>query len=143
MDDAMRRNLPLFPIGIVQRLTDLTARQIRYYEQHGLIHPQRTEGNQRLFSFRDVEALLEIKNLIDKGLNIAGIKTVINQVTGENEFNRQETDSSVSTEKIHEEMTDAELHQFLLQELAAKAGVRGNSVSTIQGELSRFFKSGR
>ena len=143
MDDAMRRNLPLFPIGIVQRLTDLTARQIRYYEQHGLIHPQRTEGNQRLFSFRDVEALLEIKNLIDKGLNIAGIKTVMNQVTSENEFSRQETESPVTTEKKHAEMTDAELHQFLLQELAAKAGVRGNSVSTIQGELSRFFKPGR
>ncbi len=143
MDDAMRRNLPLFPIGIVQRLTDLTARQIRYYEQHGLIHPQRTEGNQRLFSFRDVEALLEIKNLIDKGLNIAGIKTVMNQVTSENEFSRQETESPVTTEKKHDEMTDAELHQFLLQELAAKAGVRGNSVSTIQGELSRFFKPGR
>ncbi len=143
MDDAMRRNLPLFPIGIVQRLTDLTARQIRYYEQHGLIHPQRTEGNQRLFSFRDVESLLEIKNLIDKGLNIAGIKTVMNQVTSENEFSRQETESPVATEKKHAEMTDAELHQFLLQELAAKAGVRGNSVSTIQGELSRFFKSGR
>ena len=143
MDDAMRRNLPLFPIGIVQRLTDLTARQIRYYEQHGLIHPQRTEGNQRLFSFRDVESLLEIKNLIDKGLNIAGIKTVMNQVTSENEFSRQETESPVTTEKKHDEMTDAELHQFLLQELAAKAGVRGNSVSTIQGELSRFFKPGR
>lgn len=143
MDDVMRRNLPLFPIGIVQRLTDLTARQIRYYEQHGLIHPQRTEGNQRLFSFRDVEALLEIKNLIDKGLNIAGIKTVMNQVNSENEYSREETENPVSTEKKHDEMTDAELHQFLLQELAAKAGVRGNSVSTIQGELSRFFKPGR
>ena len=143
MDDAMRRNLPLFPIGIVQRLTDLTARQIRYYEQHGLIHPQRTEGNQRLFSFRDVEALLEIKNLIDKGLNIAGIKTVMNQTGVEGQNGHVATDGVALLEHKSTEMTDAELHQFLLQELMAKAGLRGNSVSTIQGELSRFFKSGR
>ena len=32
-----RRNMPLFPIGIVMKLTDLTARQIRYYEEHQLI----------------------------------------------------------------------------------------------------------
>ncbi len=143
MDDVMRRNLPLFPIGIVQRLTDLTARQIRYYEQHELIHPQRTEGNQRLFSFRDVESLLEIKNLIDKGLNIAGIKTVINQVKNENEYNHSDDQGATRLEKKHTEMTDVELHQFLLQELVTKAGYRGNAVSTIQGELSRFFKQGR
>ncbi len=143
MDDVMRRNLPLFPIGIVQRLTDLTARQIRYYEQHELIHPQRTEGNQRLFSFRDVESLLEIKNLIDKGLNIAGIKTVINQVKNENEYNHSDDEGATGLGKKHTEMTDVELHQFLLQELVTKAGYRGNAVSTIQGELSRFFKQGR
>ena len=143
VDDVMRRNLPLFPIGIVQRLTDLTARQIRYYEQHELIHPQRTEGNQRLFSFRDVESLLEIKNLIDKGLNIAGIKTVINQVKNENEYNHSDDQGATRLEKKHTEMTDVELHQFLLQELVTKAGYRGNAVSTIQGELSRFFKQGR
>ncbi len=143
MDDVMRRNLPLFPIGIVQRLTDLTARQIRYYEQHELIHPQRTEGNQRLFSFRDVESLLEIKNLIDKGLNIAGIKTVINQEKNENEYHHSNNEGATELEKKHTEMTDVELHQFLLQELVTKAGYRGNAVSTIQGELSRFFKQGR
>ncbi len=139
----MRRNLPLFPIGIVQRLTDLTARQIRYYEQHELIHPQRTEGNQRLFSFRDVEALLEIKNLIDKGLNIAGIKTVMDQVNRDPSPDDLDSFSPASTDDSEKDMTDAELHQFLLQELMAKADYRGHSVSTIQGELSRFYKSGR
>ena len=28
-----------FPIGTVMKLTDLTARQIRYYEDQGLIQP--------------------------------------------------------------------------------------------------------
>ncbi len=137
MDDATRRNLALFPIGIVQRLTDLTARQIRYYEQHGLIHPLRTEGNQRLFSFNDVERLLEIKSLIDKGLNIAGIKAVIGKP-----HDLSDEDSEALLEKAKEvrsELSEGELHEFLLQELASRAGQPGGPASTIQGELSRFF----
>jgi len=77
MSDDIRRNMALFPIGIVMKLTDLTARQIRYYEQHELVMPARTGGNQRLYSFNDVERLLEIKSLIEKGVNIAGIKQVL------------------------------------------------------------------
>ncbi|KHE66783.1 MerR family transcriptional regulator, partial [Halobacillus sp. BBL2006] len=77
MSDEIRRSMPLFPMGIVQSLTDLTARQIRYYEQHQLIHPARSEGNRRLFSFNDVDRLLEIKDLIDQGVNMAGIKKVL------------------------------------------------------------------
>ena len=30
----IRRSMPLFPIGTVMQLTELTARQIRYYEEH-------------------------------------------------------------------------------------------------------------
>jgi MerR family glutamine synthetase transcriptional repressor len=72
-----RRSTPLFPIGIVMNLTQLSARQIRYYEEHDLISPVRTEGNRRLFSFNDVDKLLEIKDLLDQGLNLAGIKQVL------------------------------------------------------------------
>ena len=45
MSDNIRRNTPLFPIGIVMQLTELSARQIRYYEEHELVAPVRTEGN--------------------------------------------------------------------------------------------------
>src|SRR6478735_934292 len=70
----IRRSMPLFPIGTVMQLTELTARQIRYYEEHQLISPARTDGNRRLFSLNDIDRLLEIKDLIDQGVNMAGIK---------------------------------------------------------------------
>ena len=38
-----RRSAPLFPIGIVMDLTQLSARQIRYYEEHNLVSPTRTK----------------------------------------------------------------------------------------------------
>ncbi|MGO4890034.1 MerR family transcriptional regulator [Anaerobacillus sp. MEB173] len=62
-------------------MTDLTARQIRYYEDQGLITPARNEGNQRIFSLNDIDRFLEIKSLINKGLNIAGVKTVLSSRT--------------------------------------------------------------
>jgi len=136
MGDEIRRNMALFPIGIVMKLTDLTARQIRYYEQHELIQPARTDGNQRLFSFNDVERLMEIKSLIEKGVNIAGIKQVMNPV-GEDE--NDGTIINEVSEVKRREMSDSQLHRMLKQQLMQ--GKRPGQVSLIQGELSRFFKN--
>ncbi|TDX52712.1 MerR family transcriptional regulator [Orenia marismortui] len=68
---------PAYTIGVVADMTDLTARQIRYYEKAELINPVRTKGNQRLYSKNDVERLVEIKELLNKGLNAIGIKKVL------------------------------------------------------------------
>ncbi|WP_090856396.1 MerR family transcriptional regulator [Paraliobacillus sp. PM-2] len=130
MSDADRRSMPLFSIGIVKSLTDLTARQIRYYEQHGLIHPSRTEGNQRLFSFNDVDRLLEIKELIEKGINLAGIKQVLS-------IKELPTTNKVLDQDKPPELTEKELRQILQKELF-EAGRLGKT-SLRQGELSRFF----
>ena len=72
-EKELRRSLAVFPIGSVMKLTDLTARQIRYYEDQGLISPDRTEGNRRMYSLDNMDRLLEIKDYISDGLNIADI----------------------------------------------------------------------
>jgi MerR family glutamine synthetase transcriptional repressor len=135
MSDEIRRNMALFPIGIVMKLTDLTARQIRYYEQRGLVIPARTAGNQRLYSFNDVERLLKIKDLIEKGVNIAGIKQVLQPVSKDSE---EATVLNEQTEVKRKELTDSQLHKLLKQQLL-RGDKRPGQVSLIQGELSRFF----
>ncbi|WP_018934474.1 MerR family transcriptional regulator [Gracilibacillus lacisalsi] len=131
MSDLDRRSMPLFSIGIVKSLTGLTARQIRYYEQHQLIHPSRTEGNQRLFSFNDVDRLLEIKELIEKGLNLAGIKQVLEMKS------MPKTEKSDESDAKSSEISEKELRKILHKELL-DAGRLGKT-SLRQGELSRFF----
>lgn len=76
MNKDYRRAVPLLPISTVMQLTNLTARQIRYYEEHRLIEPVRTEGNRRMFSLNNIDELLEIQELLGQGINIAGIKKV-------------------------------------------------------------------
>ena len=73
-EKELRRSLAVFPIGSVMKLTDLTARQIRYYEEQGLIYPDRNEGNRRMYSLNDMDRLLEIKDYITDGYNIAAIR---------------------------------------------------------------------
>ncbi|MBM7557212.1 helix-turn-helix domain-containing protein [Halanaerobacter jeridensis] len=65
---------PIYSIGAVKEETDLSGRQIRYYEEAELIKPARTEGNQRIYSENDIEKLKKIKNLLAEGMKIAGIK---------------------------------------------------------------------
>ena len=63
-EKELRRSLAVFPIGTVMKLTDLTARQIRYYEDQGLIQPERTAGNRRMYSLNDMDRFLEIKDFL-------------------------------------------------------------------------------
>nr|WP_028399077.1 MerR family transcriptional regulator [Ectobacillus panaciterrae] len=129
MSNHDRRSTPLFPIGIVMNLTQLSARQIRYYEEHGLIKPTRTEGNRRHYSFNDVDKLLEIKDLLDQGLNLAGIKQVLQlKATGE---------AQPALLPDQKQLSDAELRKLLRDELY-QAG-RFNRTSLRQGDMSRFF----
>ncbi|GEN57880.1 HTH-type transcriptional regulator GlnR [Halolactibacillus alkaliphilus] len=132
MSQEDRRSQPLFSIGIVKDLTGLTARQIRYYEEHQLIHPARTEGNQRLFSFNDVDRLLEIKELIEKGINLAGIKQVLQLK------DLPVTEVKDDVVKEDDELSDKELRKYLRQELLHTG--RYGKASLRQGELSQFFR---
>ncbi len=65
---------PKYSMALVRKKTGLTDRQIRYYEEVGLINPVRTTGNQRIFTAGEIERLLKIKELLAGGMNIEGIK---------------------------------------------------------------------
>ncbi|TDL74773.1 MerR family transcriptional regulator [Rhodococcus qingshengii] len=127
----IRRSMPLFPIGTVMQLTELTARQIRYYEEHQLISPARTDGNRRLFSLNDIDSLLEIKDLIDQGVNMAGIKQLF--LVKQQRVNVLQQQA----EKAKQDLTDEQLRNLLRHELQ-QAG-RFNRSSLRQGDMSRFF----
>jgi MerR family glutamine synthetase transcriptional repressor len=134
MSDKFRRIKTLFPIGIVMQLTELSARQIRYYEEHELVAPVRTEGNRRLFSFNDVDKLLEIRDLIEQGVNLAGVKQLFH-LQKEQKGHKQEEKVVAATAKP--ELTDDELRKMLRAELM-QAG-RFNRATLNQGDMSRFF----
>lgn len=61
-------------MAAVRNITGLTDRQIRYYEENGLIKPLRTHGKQRIFTEEEVAVLQEVKERIKQGWTIESIK---------------------------------------------------------------------
>lgn len=68
------RDKKVITIGIVCELTGLSERQVRYYEERRLIFPERSKGGTRIYSFGDVEALMEIANKLEDGMQTFEIR---------------------------------------------------------------------
>lgn len=76
-ESEQRRKLAILTMATVIKLTGLTARQIRYYEEVELVIPERTEGNHRLYSLNDIDKLLEIRDLLSRTNSILELKKVL------------------------------------------------------------------
>jgi DNA-binding transcriptional MerR regulator len=61
-------------IGVVSELTGISQRKIRYYEERGLIFPERSNKGMRKYSFQDVEALMKIAEKMEEGVQTAEIR---------------------------------------------------------------------
>jgi DNA-binding transcriptional MerR regulator len=55
-------------IGELARLTGVSARSLRYYEQQGLLHSTRSDGGQRYYTAAEIARVEIIRRLFDAGL---------------------------------------------------------------------------
>lgn len=66
------RNLPVYSIGAVERMLNISAATLRNWEErYGLVKPERSSGGHRLFTRGQVEQLRFVKDRIDEGLQPA------------------------------------------------------------------------
>jgi MerR family transcriptional regulator, heat shock protein HspR len=69
---------PRYMISVAAELVGMHPQTLRIYENKGLIRPQRTSGNTRLYSEADLERLRLIQRLTNElGLNLAGVEHVL------------------------------------------------------------------
>ena len=69
---------PRYMISVAAELVGMHPQTLRMYEQKGLVRPQRTAGNTRLYSEADLERLRLIQKLTTQlGLNLAGVEAVL------------------------------------------------------------------
>ena len=72
------RDRPRYMISVAADLVGMHQQTLRMYEQKGLVRPQRTAGNTRLYSEADIERLRLIQRLTTEGgLNLAGVERVL------------------------------------------------------------------
>ena len=76
-DDRTDRNRPLYMISVAAQLAGVHPLTLRAYEQKGLVTPQRTSGNTRMYSQADIERLELINELTNEGINLAGVIRIL------------------------------------------------------------------
>ncbi|ROP37703.1 MerR family transcriptional regulator [Saccharothrix texasensis] len=64
-------------IGELAEKTGATVRMLRYYDQQGLLTPQRTESRYRVYDESDVERVRSVRCLIGSGLNVRLARLVL------------------------------------------------------------------
>jgi MerR family transcriptional regulator/heat shock protein HspR len=71
------RSMGVFAISVAAEMLSMQVQNLRVYERHGLVQPDRTPGGTRLYSHDDLDQLARVRDLLGEGLNLAGVTRVV------------------------------------------------------------------
>jgi MerR family transcriptional regulator/heat shock protein HspR len=77
MADGMQQDRAIYVISVAAELAGVHPQTLRIYERKGLLRPQRTAGNTRRYSERDIALLQRIQELTTEGINLAGVMRIL------------------------------------------------------------------
>ncbi len=117
------RNRPLYMIGVAAQLAGVHPQTLRAYEQKGLVTPQRTSGNTRMYSQADIERLELINELTGEGINLAGVIRILD-LKGRLDERDEEIDALHKkvrrlADRVHELETRADVTALMIPETRA------------------------
>jgi MerR family transcriptional regulator/heat shock protein HspR len=67
----------VYVISVAAELAGVHPQTLRIYERRGLVDPARTGGGSRRYSEADLERLHRIQDLTNAGLNLEGVRRVM------------------------------------------------------------------
>jgi MerR family transcriptional regulator/heat shock protein HspR len=67
----------VYVISIAAELSGMHPQTLRQYDRMGLVSPGRASGRGRRYSLRDIASLRNIQRLVGDGINLAGIKRIM------------------------------------------------------------------
>lgn len=71
------RTHAVYVISVAAELAGMHPQTLRIYERRGLVRPARTQGGNRRYSDADIEQLRRISELAESGMNLEGIRRVM------------------------------------------------------------------
>ncbi len=71
------RSFPFMPVSIAASIANMHPQTVRQYDRLGLVVPRRTKGKGRRYSIKNVERLLNIQRMSRDGVNLEGIRRII------------------------------------------------------------------
>ncbi|OBH85319.1 MerR family transcriptional regulator [Mycobacterium scrofulaceum] len=70
-------NHGVYGISVAAELSGIAVQSLRLYERYGLVTPARSDGGTRRYSADDLARLKRISELVDSGVNLAGIARIL------------------------------------------------------------------
>lgn len=67
----------VYGISVAAELSGIAVQSLRLYERYGLVTPARSDGGTRRYSADDLARLRRISELVDAGVNLAGIARIL------------------------------------------------------------------
>ena len=67
----------VYVISIAAEISGMHAQTLRQYDRLGLVSPDRATGRGRRYSLRNIAMLREVQRLVNEGINLAGIKRIL------------------------------------------------------------------
>ena len=119
---------PLFPIAAAAELSGMHPQTLRQYDRLGLVSPGRTAGQSRRYSMRDVAQLREIARLSAEGLNLEGVRRIL-------ELEDQVTALALRVRELESALAEEVLNRPGRRVFAA--GSEGDVVSLRAGERAK------
>ena len=103
----------VYVISVFAELAGVHPQTLRNYERGGLLSPQRTSGGSRRFSDEDLAALRRIQELTNEGINLEGVKKIL-QLEVELALAREELTVSQSDARFSVEQTRRQYRRDLV-----------------------------
>ena len=112
----------IYFISVASTLSGIHQQTIRTYEQKGLIKPFRTGGGTRRYSQEDIDKLIQIQNLSQRGINLDGIKIIYEMKDKIEELQSKiiSLEDEMSNQKVDSRNKEREIHQSYKNEIVKK-----------------------
>ena len=112
----------IYFISVASTLSGIHQQTIRTYEQKGLIKPFRTGGGTRRSSQADIDTLIQIQNLSQRGINLDGIKIIYEMKDKIEELQSKiiSLEDEMSTQKVDSRNKEREIHKSYKNEIVKK-----------------------
>lgn len=95
----------VYVISVAAELAGVHPQTLRIYERKGLVEPGRTQGGSRRYSAADIDMLRRIQDLTNEGLNLAGVKRVLELEVKvqrlQEELERIDSQRTEDVQKVH------------------------------------------
>ena len=97
----------VYVISVAAELSGMHPQTLRIYESRGLLDPARTAGGNRRYSDSDIRLLRRIADLTSDGLNLQGVKRILEL---EAEVIRLNRELEIAKNQIAEAVTEVHRH---------------------------------